>query len=430
MQMPVAKCIEAGAWRGFAGLSFTQAASHLRTIAYFHPRMPIITRTIWILSIASLLTDVASEMLYPVVPVYLKEIGFSVLWIGILEGIAELTVGLSKGHFGKISDERGQRLPFIKLGYFLSAISKPMMAIFVYPLWIFLARTTDRLGKGIRTAARDALLSQEATKQTKARVFGFHRGFDTAGAVIGSLIALLLLQLYPSQYKLFFFIAFIPGLLSVLSIFLLKEKTRPVATTSGKSFFSYLSYRHTATREYKQLVIGLLLFALANSSDLFLILKTKAITGSDTSAVFAYVLYNLVYAICSYPMGALADRFGMKKIFLFGLILFMLVYAGFAFATTAWMAYALFALYGVYAAATERIAKAWITNIAHDKDTATAVGFFTSCQSIAAFMASILAGFIWQQFGSTAGFLLSSALTTLAIIWLAGRRFNKYNSVE
>src|SRR5678815_2986962 len=147
--------------------------------------MRLINRTVIILSVVSLFADIASEMIYPVVPVYLKEIGFSVLLIGILEGVAEFTSGISKGYFGKLSDEKGVRLPFIKAGYLFSAISKPMMAMLVYPLWIFFARTLDRFGKGLRTAARDALLSQQATKETKATVFGFHRAMDTVGAAIG-----------------------------------------------------------------------------------------------------------------------------------------------------------------------------------------------------------------------------------------------------
>src|SRR5580765_3969695 len=138
--------------------------------------MRVLTRTVLILSFISLFNDIASELLYPVIPVYLQNIGFSVFWIGILEGLANFTSGLSKGYFGKLSDQKGVRLPFVKLGYFLSSISKPMLGMFVYPIWIFFARTIDRLGKGVRTAARDALLSQEATPQTKGRVFGFHRG--------------------------------------------------------------------------------------------------------------------------------------------------------------------------------------------------------------------------------------------------------------
>src|SRR6478672_158135 len=182
----------------------------------------IINRAVWLLSLVSLFADMASEMLYPVVPVYLKEIGFSVFLIGVLEGVAEFTAGISKGYFGKQSDIRGVRLPFVKGGYFLSAVSKPMMALFTWPLWIFLARTIDRLGKGLRTAARDALLSQNATPQTKARVFGFHRGMDTLGAAIGPSLALLFLILYPKHYQAIFFIAFLPGLISVALIFLIR----------------------------------------------------------------------------------------------------------------------------------------------------------------------------------------------------------------
>lgn len=200
--------------------------------------MKYLTRTIWILSFVSLLTDVASEMLYPVMPIYLRSIGFSVLLIGILEGVAEATAGLSKGYFGKLSDHTGKRAPFVRLGYSLSAISKPMMAVMVYPLWIFIARTTDRLGKGIRTGARDAMLSDEATSATKARVFGFHRSMDTMGAVMGPALALLYLYFYPGSYKALFLIAFIPGLLAIALTFLLKNKiTPPKESKAPVSFF-------------------------------------------------------------------------------------------------------------------------------------------------------------------------------------------------
>ena len=169
--------------------------------------MKVINRTVLILSLVSLFADVASEMLYPVIPVYLKEIGFSVLLIGVLEGVANFTAALSKGYFGKWSDEKGLRLPFIKLGYLLSAVSKPLLAAFAAPLWIFFSRTVDRLGKGLRTAARDALLSQNATPETKARVFGFHRSMDTLGAAIGPALALLFLVLFPKNYTAIFLLA-------------------------------------------------------------------------------------------------------------------------------------------------------------------------------------------------------------------------------
>jgi sugar phosphate permease len=221
--------------------------------------MRIITRTILILSLVSLFADIASEMLYPIIPVYLKEIGFSVLWIGILEGVVNFTAGISKGYFGKLSDEKGVRLPFVRLGYFLSAISKPLIGFFVTPVWIFFVRTLDRLGKGVRVAAKDAMLSQEATKQTKARVFGFNRAMDTAGATIGPLIALIFLLFYPGNYKTLFYLAFIPGIISVIFLFTLKEKKQPVSTLEKGHFFTFFKYWKVATTEYKRLVTGLLL---------------------------------------------------------------------------------------------------------------------------------------------------------------------------
>ncbi len=383
--------------------------------------MRIITRTVLILSVVSLFADIASEMLYPVIPVYLKEIGFTVLWIGILEGFANFTAGISKGYFGKLSDEKGLRLPFVKLGYLLSNISKPLFAVFVYPLWIFFMRTIDRLGKGIRTASRDALLSQEATKETKARVFGFHRSMDTVGATVGPVCALAFLYFYPGQYKSIFLLAFIPGIISILLIFLLKEKKQPVSTLGKGNFLSYFKYWKIATPEYRRLVMGLLLFALFNSSDIFLLLKTKEVTGDDTITISAYVFYNLVFAAASYPFGALADKFSLKKIFIAGMVLFAIVYAGFALQPSSVVIFILFFIYGTYAAATEGIIKAWISNIAHHENTATAIGFYTSCESICTLFASIIAGALWSNFGSSYAFITPAAIAIFVIIYFSLR---------
>ncbi|HSN49949.1 MAG TPA: MFS transporter, partial [Bacteroidales bacterium] len=188
------------------------------------PSKSILTKTILLVSFISLFTDVASEMLYPIMPVYLKSIGFTVLLIGILEGFAEATAGLSKGYFGSLSDNWQKRVPFVRGGYILSAISKPMMAIFTFPLWIFFARTIDRFGKGVRTGARDAMLSDETTPEHKGKVFGFHRSMDTLGAAIGPIGALVFLMFYPGQYKWLFFIAFFPGLIAIALTFFLKDK--------------------------------------------------------------------------------------------------------------------------------------------------------------------------------------------------------------
>jgi MFS family permease len=380
--------------------------------------MKYLTRTIWILSFVSLLTDVASEMLYPVMPIYLRSIGFSVLLIGILEGVAEATAGLSKGYFGKLSDHTGKRAPFVRLGYSLSAISKPMMALMVYPLWIFLARTTDRLGKGIRTGARDAMLSDEATPATKGRVFGFHRSMDTMGAVMGPSLALLYLYFYPGGYKALFLLAFIPGLLAIVLSFLLKNKrTPPKEGKASVSFFSFIQYWKNSPAAYRKLVAGLLVFTLFNSSDVFLLLKVKQAGLNDTMTIAVYIFYNLVFAMAAFPLGIVADKIGLKKIFAAGLLLFAAVYAGMTVSGSIYWFGLLFLMYGVYAAATEGISKAWITNITSKADTATAIGTYTGFQSICTMLASSLTGWIWFTFGANAAFLATSGVTILVLVY-------------
>lgn len=381
--------------------------------------MKIITRNIWILSLVSLFTDVASEMLYPIMPIYLKTIGFSIILIGVLEGFAEATAGLSKGYFGNLSDNKGMRLPFVQIGYAFSAISKPMMALFTYPLWIFFSRTIDRLGKGVRTGARDALLSDEATPQTKGRVFGFHRSMDTLGAVIGPLAALVYLAYYPNDYKTLFFIAFFPGITAIAITFFIKEKQKEQSKPKTKTrLLDFVRYWKESPASYRKLVGALLVFTLFNSSDVFLLLKIKEAGYSDATVIGVYVFYNLIYALFSYPLGILADQIGMKKIFISGLILFAVVYLGMAYTENKIIFIALFFLYGVYAAATEGIAKAWITNICKKENTATAIGTYTAFQSIATMLASSLAGLLWYSFNPSATFLVSGLVAVGVSIYI------------
>ena len=380
--------------------------------------MKNITRSVWVLSIVSLFTDMASEMLYPVLPIYLQTIGFSILLIGILEGIAEATSGLSKGYFGQLSDSKAKRSPFVQIGYAFSAISKPMMAFFVYPLWILFARTLDRFGKGIRTGARDALLSDEATPATKGEVFGFHRSMDTLGAVLGPLFALIYLFYYPEDYINLFYIAFIPGALAVISTFFLKDKKRLAAPTKKKiGFFSFIDYWKKSPSEYKITARGLLFFALFNSSDVFLLLKAKEAGFDDTMVIGMCIFYNLVYAVFAFPLGRLADKLGLKRMFLFGLILFSLVYFGMAAFTSTYAFIVLFFGYGLYAAATEGITKAWLSNLVSKENTATAIGTFSAFQSICAMIASTLAGLLWYQFGADTSFLLTAIATVFVILY-------------
>lgn len=380
----------------------------------------VITRTIWLLSIVSLFTDMASEMLYPVMPVFLRSIGFSFLLIGVLEGFAEAIAGLTKTWFGKMSDASGKRMPFVRWGYLLSALSKPMMAAFIFPLWIFLARTVDRLGKGVRTAARDALLSDESTAENKGRVFGFHRSMDTFGAVLGPALALAFLYFYPGRYRLLFLIAFLPGLAAVISTFLIKEKKIIIENSHQQwpGFASIFNYLKLANKEYKILVTGLLVFALVNSSDVFLLLKMKEAGMSDVEVIGIYIFYNMVFAIFAYPLGILSDKLGMKKVLLAGLLVFVIVYAGFAFSSSSYLFLLFFFLYGIYASATEGISIAWISRIVDKKETATAFGTFTGIRSICALIASTLTGFLWVTLGSAITLCITAAVTLLVAVYL------------
>ena len=378
----------------------------------------IITRIVLLVSLVSLFTDIASEMLYPIMPVYLSSIGFSALLIGILEGIAEATAGISKGYFGNLSDSKGLRMPFVRWGYSLSAISKPLLAIFSFPIWVFFARTLDRLGKGIRTSARDALLSDEATKETKGKVFGFHRTLDTVGAAIGPVVALVFLYFYPEQYKWLFIFAFLPGLLAILITFLVKEKRKnDVEKKNNVGFLTYLKYWNHSSLLYKKLVAGLLLFTFFNSSDAFLLLNLKSNGMSDSLMIGFYIFYNLLYALFSYPLGTLADKIGMKKVIVIGLTVFAIVYFFMAFADTFLVFGILFLLYAVYAASTESIAKAWISNISDKSKTATAIGFYNSFSSIFTLLASSFAGFIWIKFGAATSFMISGIGVALVVIY-------------
>jgi MFS family permease len=379
----------------------------------------IITKPIWILSLVSLFTDISSEMLYPVMPIFLKSIGFSIALIGILEGLAEFTAGFSKGYFGQLSDHSGRRTPFIRLGYLLSALSKPMMAAFTYPWWIFLARTSDRLGKGVRTGARDAYLSDCTTPEHKGKVFGFHRSLDTLGAFIGPIVALVFLYFLPGKYRLLFILAVIPGIASIAFTFFLKEKRKAAGTESKikTSFFGFIQYLKKSPREFRMLVGGLLAFTLFNSSDVFLLLRLKDIGLGDDQLILVYIFYNLVYAIFSYPMGALGDRIGLKKTFIIGLLLFALVYGGMVVVNELWICFALFFIYGIYAASTESISKAWITNISSKSDTATAIGTFTAFNSLFVMLASIIAGIIWTTAGAMYTFLITSVATVIVSVY-------------
>jgi MFS family permease len=378
----------------------------------------IITRTVFILSLVSFFGDISSELLYPIMPLYLKSIGMSALYIGMLEGVADAIAGISKSYFGKLSDVSGRRMPFVWFGYVLSSFSKSAIGIFANPAWVLFTRSSDRLGKGVRTSARDAMLSAEATPETKGAVFGFHRALDTLGAFIGPIIALIYIHFHPGEYRRLFVYALIPAVFVVLSLMFVKEKKIEKKAEKGNLFFSSLTYWKIASVEYKRILILILLFTLVNSTDMFLLLKARESGLSDVQTISLYIFYNLIYALSSFKFGTLSDKIGKKKVFLMGLGFFVITYGGIAFNSRMDVFYLLFFFYGLFAAATEGITKAWLSNLCEKVDLATALGFQATTQSLATMLASFVAGLIWYQFGSQYVFMLASSTAFIIMILL------------
>ena len=380
-----------------------------------------ISKQVFILGMVSLFTDIASEMLYPVTPIFLTTVlGSSMALVGVIEGIAEVTAGLLKGYFGNLSDKVGKRSIFVMIGYGISALSKPLPGIFQNIPVVLTSRVSDRIGKGIRTAPRDALLASYSDGNSGA-VFGFHRGMDTLGAAIGPVVALILLNFYPNNFQLIFLIAFIPSVIALSFTFLVKDKQ---ITSKIKSRKNYLEFWKSAPEQYKKVLILISVFSLVNSSDVFLILKSQNITKSSSLAIFGYVFYNVIYAAASYPLGGLSDKLGKQKIFTFGLIIFSVVYFGFALVDDINFIWILFALYGLYAAATEGVSKAWISDLIPDEQRGSAIGLLTMLTSFSVMIGSFLTGILWDHFGSSVPFLIS-AITSLVISVLIFFKFNK-----
>ncbi len=379
-----------------------------------------IPKQVLILGMISFFTDFASEMLYPVVPLFLTSVlGASMAVVGIIEGVAEVTASLLKGYFGALSDKLRKRAVFVKIGYTLSAIVKPLPGFFPFIGTVVTSRTLDRVGKGIRTAPRDALLAANADKTNRGAIFGFHRSMDTLGAVVGPLIALLVLYLSGDNYRLVFYFAIIPSVGAIYFAFRAKESS---AVKTESKEYNFGEFWRTAPRAYKKLLVLIAVFSVANSSDVFLILKLKSIS-SDFTAILGYVFFNVIYALFSYPAGILSDKFSKRIIFGAGLIIFSLVYAGFSFADNLIIIFILFTLYGFYSAATDGISKAWISDFVEDENRATAIGLYNSVTGLGILVGSSLAGVLWDSFSSAVPFTFSAIVSfVIGIIILTDRK--------
>lgn len=386
-------------------------------------------RQVFILGFVSLFTDFASEMLYPVVPIFLTAtLGASMAVIGAIEGVAQVTAGLLKGVFGVMSDKIGKRSIFVVLGYGLSGIVKPLPGLFPYVSTVVASRTIDRVGKGIRTAPRDALLAAYAEGKT-GEVFGFHRSMDTLGAIIGPLAALILLYFFPNDYVLVFLVSIIPSALAIFFTFLAKDSPKDFAQ---KQRYNIKEFWANRTGEYTMLLVLFTLFSFVNSSDVFLILKTVEIAKFDQSnmmttirqlkvtsglhlhelaGIFAYTFYNVFYAMLAYPIGIWADKLGKKNVFIIGMLIFSLSYFGFALLENFWFIWLLFAFYGIYSAATDGVTKAWVSDIVPSSYRGSAIGLLTMCSSIAVLLGNLFTGLLWDAYGSAIPFLVSAVVS-------------------
>ena len=361
----------------------------------------------------SFFADVASEMAYPVLPLFLSQtLKAPALALGAVEGVAEALVSFMKGWSGWHSDKRGARTPYIRWGYACSALGKPLLALATSWPFVFVGRLLDRFGKGIRTTARDALIAESVEKESYGRAFGFHRAMDTAGAFVGVVAALALLYFLPGEFCLIFVLALIPGAISVWLTFRVKEAKK---TNQAEINPQATSHKPHFSPAYWRAVVIFLIFALANSSDTFLLLKAKEDGLSDFLVVLAYAAYNVTYALTSYPVGKWSDRIGRWPVLAIAWLLFAAVYAGFAYSNAA-LLWPLFALYGVYIGMTQGVGKALVADHAPKEYMGTAIGLFAMLSGLATLLASLLTGFVWDRVSAQAAFLTSAAIAGFAVL--------------
>lgn len=373
-----------------------------------------VPRNVAVLGIVSFFADISSEMIYPLVPIFLTTVlGAPVAAVGLIEGVAESTASLLKLGSGWWSDRVRRRLPLVVGGYALSALGKLLLALAVVWPIVLLARFVDRFGKGMRSSPRDALIADSAQPELRGRAFGLHRSMDTAGAVMGPLLALLLVALLSDRLRLVFLLAVIPGMMSVLALMLVHEP-RPAAPSNAHPPPLALSTLRSFDRRLMLFLLASLVFALGNSSDVFLLLRAKDLGLGTTAVVLAYVLYNIVYMSVSLPAGIVSDRIGRRSVFVAGLLIFALVYAGFALSDGAAYVWPLFAVYGLYIALTEGVGKALVADLAPSDLRASALGFYGMLTGLAALFASVVAGQLWDQVGATAPFALGACAALAA----------------
>jgi MFS family permease len=375
-----------------------------------------VRRPVFILSVVSFLTDISSEMIYPLVPLFLTSvIGAPLAVVGLIEGLAEGTASGLKTLSGWLSDRLGVRKPLVVLGYCLSALAKPLLAVaYVWPAALGV-RLVDRAGKGMRTAPRDAMVADATPERLRGRAFGFHRAADTLGAVAGPAIGLGLLAALDQNFRLIFVLALIPALGGVALLGLVADSTR----RTGPQQRTGVKVRELGKGFYLFLGISLV-FAFGNSSDAFLILRSVDLGLSHIEAVSAYIVFNAVYAALATPAGILSDRLGRRTVMGLGFGVFAVVYLALGLASSAAVVWPLFAVYGLHMALTEGIGRAFVADLVPSPARATALGVYHGALGGMVLLSSVIAGLMWDHIDPAAPFFLGGATSLGALVALVG----------
>ncbi len=366
-----------------------------------------------ILGIASFLTDISSEMVYPLIPLYLiSKLGASPAILGLIEGVAESLASILKVSSGYFSDKIRRRKPITILGYTFSLIGKAFLYLSRGWHLVFFSRALDRFGKGVRSAPRDVLIAESSSPQNRGSSFGLHRAMDTLGAAVGILGAYYFFTAYRGNFNKIFLLSLIPAFLGVAILFLVREKIKDAPQTLSKEKFSF-KWSGLDMR-LKAFLIITFIFSLGNSSNLFLLLRAKNIGFSAATVILLYLTYNLSFALIAWPAAKISDRVGRKKILVIGYLIYGLVYLGFAVTRSQSLVWFLFGFYGVYSGFTEGVEKAMVVDIAPQTFRGTLIGLHATLVGIGLLPASLLAGLLWKIVGPSAPFYLGGVLSLLA----------------
>jgi MFS family permease len=375
---------------------------------------------VWFLGWTSLFTDAATEMIYPLLPVYLRQVlGASATSLGIIEGVAEGVNSLLKIVSGWLADRRARRRPLVILGYTISSAARPLIALTTAWPQVLVIRALDRTGKGIRGAPRDAMLARFADRTSRGRIFGFHRAMDHTGAIVGPLIATAFLFVLPGQYKTLFLLTAIPGALAVATLFLVREPAAGATDSSTRDAEHADEHERGAIPRRLYWVLGiLLLFSLGNSADAFLLLRLTDALGSGTYIPLLWAALHVVKASLSTWGGALSDRIGRRRVIVLGWSIYAFVYVGFAMARSPAAFVTFFLAYGIYFPMSEGAEKALVADLTPAGRQGMAFGFYNAALGVGTLAASVVFGIVYDRFGAPAAFGLGAGLATAAALLL------------